>query len=69
MKWTKEPAEAWSLKATLFTALVKPTRDGRWTWEVFKEGGSANAAATGVSQSMNAAKRTVENFVTRSGGE
>jgi hypothetical protein len=68
MNWTAPSADGCTLTATGFTGNVRPMRDGRWTWEVYREGGRA-PAATGVSRSQSDARRTVENFVKRSGGE
>jgi len=58
--------DAWSATAGPLAVKVQPKGDGRWTWHVFKDG-NANAMATGVANSLGAAKTVVEQFVNRSG--
>ena len=69
MQW-KKTGEQWSAhvpEGARFTAKIGPKGDGRWTWAVFA-GASPNPTATGVSGNLGAAKRTVEEFLKRSGG-
>ena len=66
MNWTKGPKDLWSCQAGPFALKVSPKGDGRWNWQVFKEG-IPNATATGVASSLGAAKTATEQFVKRSG--
>ena len=43
---------------------VKPKADGRWTWDVYKEG-TPNPMASGVASSAGQAKRNSQNFAER----
>jgi hypothetical protein len=64
--WTKLAGEAWTTTADPFVLEVRPKGDGRWTWQVRKQGGR-NAEATGVARSFGAAKSVSEQYVMRSG--
>lgn len=66
MDWTKAPKDHWSCQAGPFSLKVGPKGDGRWNWQVFKEG-TANAVASGVAASLGAAKTATEQFAKRSG--
>ena len=47
-----------------FVAVLTLKGDGRWSWEVRKNGANS-PMATGVARSSAAAQRTVENFLER----
>jgi hypothetical protein len=64
--WTQQAGEVWTTAAGPFVLEVRPKGDGRWTWQVTKQGGR-NAEATGVARSFGAAKSVSEQYVTRSG--
>jgi hypothetical protein len=49
-----------------FTMKVAPKGDGRWTWEVYPQGGPRTIAG-GIVSSLGAAKTICENFANRSG--
>ena len=66
MQWSKQPNDVWTSRAGPLAIAIKPKGDGRWMWSVHKDG-TPNPTATGVSSSLNTAKRTTENFVSRSG--
>lgn len=63
MVW-KKTKEDFIARAGELTLHVKPKPDGRWTWEVTKDG-AAGAMASGVANSANQAKRNSENFAQR----
>lgn len=48
-----------------FTIDVRPKGDGRWTWQVSREG--RDAEASGVARSEGAAKTVSEQYVRRTG--
>ena len=64
MKWSKLGTDGWTAREGVLTVAVKPKGDGRWTWDVHKDG-TPNPMALGVSSSLGAAKRTAENYVER----
>ncbi len=66
IKWTKKPLDHWSASAGPLSVKIQPKGDGRWNWQVFK-GDQMNPMATGVANSLGAAKTVVEQFVNRSG--
>jgi len=66
MNWSKDPKDVWTSKAGPFALKVSPKGDGRWNWQVLKDG-IANPVATGVASSLGAAKTAPEQFVKRSG--
>ncbi len=45
---------------------LTPTGDGRWNWQVFN-GGAPNPMATGIANSLGAAKTVATQFAGRSG--
>lgn len=61
--WTKSKDD-WTARLGELVLFVKPKADGRWTWEVYKEG-APNPMASGVANSANQAKRNSENFAQR----
>lgn len=50
-----------------FVIRVLPKPDGRWTWDVTREGASS-PLASGIAANANQAKRNAENFVQRGPG-
>jgi hypothetical protein len=64
--WTKKPVDEWSASAGPLSVKIQPKGDGRWNWQVFK-GEQLNPMASGVANSLGAAKTVVEQFVNRSG--
>lgn len=66
MDWTKAPKNAVRCQAGPFVLVVEPKGDGRWTWQVFKDG-TVNAVATGIGASLGAARTAAEQFAKRSG--
>ena len=66
MSWTKAPNDGLRCQAGPFSLVVAPKGDGRWNWQIFKEG-TGNAVASGVAASLGAAKTATEQFAKRSG--
>lgn len=66
MDWTKAPKDLFHCKAGPFVLKVEPKGDGRWNWQVFKDG-TVNAVATGIGASLGAARTAAEQFARRSG--
>jgi hypothetical protein len=66
MDWSKGPDGAASCTAGPFSLKITPKGDGRWNWQVFREG-IANAVASGVAASLGAARTATEQFAKRSG--
>jgi hypothetical protein len=66
LKWTKKPVDLWSATAGPLAVAIQPKGDGRWNWQIFKAD-AMNPMATGVANSLGAAKTVVEQFVNRSG--
>lgn len=66
MEWKKGASNEWSCQAGPFALKVAPKGDGRFNWQVFKEG-TANAVASGVASSLGAARTATEQFAKRSG--
>ena len=56
----------WSATVGPLSVKIQPKGDGRYNWQVFK-GDALNPMATGVANSLGAAKTVVEQFVNRSG--
>jgi len=67
MNWTKGPKDVWTCRAGPFAVTVQPKGDGRFDWQIVKDG-ALNPTATGIANSLGAAKTTTEQFVKRSGG-
>ncbi len=66
LQWTKDAKDVLTAKAGPFTVKITPKGDGRFGWQIFS-GEALNPTATGVSNSLGAAKTTTEQFVKRSG--
>lgn len=64
--WTKAASGALDARIEPFTLNVAPKGDGRWNWQVLRDG-TRNAVATGVASSLGAARTAAEQFVKRSG--
>ena len=68
MHWTKDGA-GWVCRVppeAIFTMKVQPKGDGRWTWEIVRQGGDRTIAG-GIVSTLGAAKTISENFANRSG--
>jgi hypothetical protein len=69
IRWTRagnKPDAGWSARIEPFTLDATPKGDGRWNWQVLKDG-TRNPVATGVASSVGAAKTACEQFAKRSG--
>jgi hypothetical protein len=66
ISWTKKLVDDWSATVGPLSVKIQPKGDGRYNWQVFK-GDALNPMATGVANSLGAAKTVVEQFVNRSG--
>ena len=62
----KGPYEAWSGAAGPFAVKIEHKADGRWAWQMFKNGGR-DPSASGVASSLGGAKNVTEGIVQRSG--
>jgi hypothetical protein len=62
----KRQATTWRGAEGPFVVNVSPKGDGRWNWEIFADEGP-NPTATGIGNSLGAAKNATEQFVKRSG--
>jgi hypothetical protein len=65
LKWTKTQAD-WSTKGGPLSAKIQRKGDGRWNWQISRDD-QPNPMASGVANSLGAAKNVVEQFVNRSG--
>nr|AYM52571.1 hypothetical protein [Aetherobacter rufus] len=69
MHWTRAGRDQWICQIppdARFTLKAFVKGDGRWSWEVFA-GVAKSPMATGIAGNVGAAKKTAEQFVTRSG--
>ena len=69
MQWTKAAGDQWICRVppgARFTLKVIPRSDRRWSWEVFS-GDADSPMATGIANSLGAAKNVAEQFVKRAG--
>jgi hypothetical protein len=67
--WTKGAANHWLCRVppeARFTLKVFPKGDGRWSWEVFS-GTTPDPMATGIVNSLGAAKAATERFLKSAG--
>jgi len=67
IKW-KKARDGKSVTAVVgpLSVVLAQTGDGRWTWQVTKDG-AQNPMASGVAGSLGAAKTVTAQFVSRSG--
>jgi hypothetical protein len=65
IQWKRGLNEAWSGAAGPFEVMIEHKADGRWAWQIFKNGG--RASASGVASSLGGAKNVTEGIVKRSG--
>ncbi len=67
MKWRKTTGkDLWTVQAGPYLVTIEATGDGRFKWSIIS-GDKPNPEATGVGNSLGAAKNSCENFVKRSG--
>jgi len=69
MHWNKTGPDQWICfvpPAARFTLKAVIKGDNRWTWEVYS-GATEDPMATGIVNSLNAAKNAMEGFLKRSG--
>jgi len=69
MEWSKTGRDQWRCQVppdARFTLKAQIKGDGRWTWEVFA-GTAENPMASGIVNSLGAAKNAGEGFLIRAG--
>nr|AYM52541.1 hypothetical protein [Aetherobacter fasciculatus]AYM52591.1 hypothetical protein [Aetherobacter sp.]AYM52640.1 hypothetical protein [Aetherobacter sp.] len=70
MHWNRAGVDQWICRvpseAPQYTLKAFIKGDGRWSWEVFA-GAAKSPMATGIAGNVGAAKKTAEQFLTRSG--
>ena len=66
LQFTKDPKDVLTATAGPFVVKITPKGDGRFGWQIFT-GDAHNPTATGIANSLGAAKTTTEQFVKRSG--
>ncbi len=67
LKWKRLGEDQWTSDLdTRFSMNVKKMGDGRWTWKVSATG-AVSHMATGICNSVGAAKQAVQNFLVKSG--
>ena len=66
IRWIKSSAELCTGTIGPFTLKVLAKGDGRFSWQVFRNG-TPNPTASGVAASLGAAKAVTEQLVNRSG--
>jgi len=66
MSWKKSAGDVWDNETGPFVAKIIPKGDGRWLWTIHSDG-KPNHVATGIGNSLGAAKTSCDNFVSRSG--
>lgn len=64
LRWTKGPEGSLSSTVGTRTALIETRRDGRLAWSV-TQAEARSPMATGVANSLGAAKNVVEQFMMR----
>jgi hypothetical protein len=67
MEWTKTAPDTWRREVppdAQFTLKAAMMRDRRWTWEVYA-GAAERPMATGIVNSLGAAKNACEGFIKR----
>jgi hypothetical protein len=69
MEWSKTARDQWQCEVPPDARFIVKARikgDGRWTWEVFA-GAAENPTASGIVNSLGAAKNASEGFLKRAG--
>ena len=66
IEWKKNAGDVLTARAGPFSLQIHPQGDGRWAWQIHS-GDTPNPTATGIAQSLGAAKTVSEQFVMRSG--
>ena len=71
LAWKKQPdvtlkTDVWLATLGPFAVKVAPKGDGRWNWEIIMDD-ARSPAATGIGNSLGAAKTACELYVGRSG--
>jgi hypothetical protein len=67
LNWKKSEMDQWIYRAppdARFTLKIAPKGDGRWAWSVFA-GTADGPMATGLANSLGAAKNTAEQLLKR----
>jgi hypothetical protein len=64
LRWTKGPEGSLTSTVGTRTARIETRRDGRLAWSI-TQAEARSAMATGVANSLGAAKTTVEQFMMR----
>lgn len=66
LRWNKTPAGKLSAKAGPLLLEIEPKGDGRFDWRVFREA-APNPMASGIANSLGAAKTVTQQFALRTG--